>query len=42
MNDRIKTGTEHGVEWKVDESKFNPVIISVKKPDDGRGGNESL
>lgn len=31
MNDRIKTGTEHGVEWKIDSSKFDPVIISVKE-----------
>lgn len=30
MNDRITTGTEHGVEWKVDKSKFDPIIISVK------------
>lgn len=30
MNDRITTGTEHGVEWKIDSSKFDPVIISVK------------
>ena len=30
MNDRITTGTEHGVEWKIDSSKFDPVIISAK------------
>lgn len=30
MNDRITTGTERGVEWKIDSSKFDPVIISVK------------
>lgn len=30
MDDRITTGTEHGVDWKVDKSKFDPVIISVK------------
>lgn len=30
MNDRITTGTEHGVEWKIDSSKFDPVIITVK------------
>lgn len=30
MNDRITTGTEHGVEWKIDSSKFDPVVITVK------------
>lgn len=36
MSDRIKTGTEHGVEWKVDESKFDPVIIYVKSIETGK------
>lgn len=30
MNDRITAGTEHGVEWKIDSLKFDPVIISAK------------
>lgn len=30
MSDRVKTGIEHGVEWKIDSSKFDPVVISVK------------
>ena len=30
MSDRIQTGTEHGVERKIDSSKYDPIIISVK------------
>lgn len=30
MSDRIQTGTEHGVEWKIDSSKYDPIIVSVK------------
>lgn len=30
MGDRIQTGTEHGVEWKIDSSKFDPIVITVK------------
>lgn len=30
MNDRIATGMEHGVEWKIDNSKFDPAAITVK------------
>lgn len=30
MGGKIKTGTEHGVEWKIDSTKYDPVIISVK------------
>lgn len=30
MNDRIIVGKEHGVEWKIDNSKFQEIIICVK------------
>lgn len=30
MNDRIVTGTEHVVEWKINNSKFDQVAITVK------------
>lgn len=30
MNDRVQTGFENGVEWKVDDSQFNPIIIEAK------------
>lgn len=26
-------GTEHGVNWKIDENKFNPIVISVYQVD---------
>lgn len=37
MSDRIQAGTEHGVEWKIDSSKFDPIIISVKSLATGQG-----
>lgn len=30
MNSRIQYGTEHGVQWEVDKTKFDPIIITVK------------
>ena len=30
MSGEIQIGTEHGVEWKIDSTKLDPVIISVK------------
>lgn len=29
-NERISNCVEHGVEWIVDSSKFDPVVITVK------------
>lgn len=35
MSDRIQTGTEHGVEWKIDSLKFDPIVITVKSLSNG-------
>lgn len=37
MSDRIQTGTEHGVEWEIDSSKYDPIIVSVKSLATGEG-----
>lgn len=31
-------GTEQGVNWEIDDSKFNPIIISVYRVDDSEIG----
>lgn len=38
-NDRIYKGFENGVEWEVDKSKFDPVVIIVKNRNTGKGEN---
>lgn len=37
MSDRIQAGTEHGVEWKIDSSKYDTIIVSVKSLAIGEG-----
>lgn len=37
MSDRIQTGTELGVEWEIDSSKYDPIIVSVKSLATGEG-----
>lgn len=36
-NDRIYKGFENGVDWEVDKSKFDPVVIIVKNRNTGNG-----
>lgn len=38
-NDRIYKGFENGVDWEVDKSKFDPVVIIVKNRNTGKGEN---
>lgn len=40
MVGNIQTGTEHGVEWKIDSRKFDTVIISVKSISTGKEETE--
>jgi hypothetical protein len=35
--DRIYKGFENGVDWEVDKSKFDPIIIIVKNRNTGNG-----
>lgn len=42
---KIIKGTEQGVNWEIDESKFNPIVISVyqiDKPEVGETITHSL
>lgn len=36
MEERITRGTEHGVEWEIDSTQFDPIIISVKSTKTGK------
>ena len=38
-NDRVYKGFENGVDWEVDKSKFDPVVIIVKNRNTGKGEN---
>ena len=40
MGGKVTKGTEHGVEWEIDATKFDPVIISVKSIKTGKEEKE--
>lgn len=35
MGGKIKKGTEHGIEWEIDATKFDPILIIAKKTKTG-------
>lgn len=37
MIGNVLNGTEHGVEWMIDERKFDPILITVKSINTGKG-----